>query len=51
MPGFVLLVRDRTDSDPKMRVGFTPVVRPTGAGARDVGRAALHQEPHTEEDR
>jgi ribonuclease P protein component len=23
MPGFVLLVRDRTDSDPQMRVGFT----------------------------
>ncbi len=23
MPGFVLLVRDRRDSDPQMRVGFT----------------------------
>jgi ribonuclease P protein component len=23
MPGFVLLVRDRGDEDPKMRVGFT----------------------------
>ncbi|MFI2293564.1 ABC transporter permease [Isoptericola sp. NPDC019571] len=33
------------------RVGFTPVVRPTGPGVRDVGRPALHHAPHTEEER
>ena len=35
MPGFVLLVRDRQDSDPAMRVGFTVTKKIGGAVVRN----------------
>ena len=35
MPGFVLLVRDRQDSDPSMRVGFTVTKKIGGAVVRN----------------
>ena len=35
MPGFVLLVRDRKDSDPAMRVGFTVTKKSGGAVVRN----------------
>ena len=35
MPGFVLLVRDREDSDPLMRVGFTVTKKIGGAVVRN----------------
>jgi ribonuclease P protein component len=35
MPGFVLLVRDRGDSDPAMRVGFTVTKKIGGAVVRN----------------
>ncbi len=35
MPGFVLLVRDRKDADPAMRVGFTVTKKIGGAVARN----------------
>ena len=35
MPGFVLLVRDRDDSDPAMRVGFTVTKKIGGAVVRN----------------
>ena len=35
MPGFVLLVRDRKDSDPSMRVGFTVTKKIGGAVVRN----------------
>jgi ribonuclease P protein component len=35
MPGFVLLVRDRKDDDPKMRVGFTVTKKIGGAVVRN----------------
>ena len=35
MPGFVLLVRDRKDSDPAMRVGFTVTKKIGGAVVRN----------------
>jgi ribonuclease P protein component len=35
MPGFVLLVRDREDSDPAMRVGFTVTRKIGGAVVRN----------------
>ena len=34
-PGFILLVRDREDSDPAMRVGFTVTRKIGGAVARN----------------
>jgi ribonuclease P protein component len=34
-PGFVLLVRDREDSDPAMRVGFTVTKKIGGAVVRN----------------
>ena len=34
-PGFILLVRDRKDSDPAMRVGFTVTKRIGGAVVRN----------------
>ena len=34
-PGFVLLVRDRKDADPKMRVGFTVTKKIGGAVIRN----------------
>jgi len=34
-PGFVLLVRDRKDKDPKMRVGFTVTKKIGGAVVRN----------------
>jgi ribonuclease P protein component len=34
-PGFILLVRDREDSDPKMRVGFTVTKKIGGAVVRN----------------
>jgi ribonuclease P protein component len=34
-PGFVLLVRDRQDSDPSMRVGFTVTRKIGGAVVRN----------------
>ncbi|HET7709002.1 MAG TPA: ribonuclease P protein component [Sphingomicrobium sp.] len=34
-PGFVLLVRDREDDDPRMRVGFTVTKKIGGAVARN----------------
>ena len=35
MPGFVLLVRDRQDADPAMRVGFTVTKKIGGAVVRN----------------
>src|SRR5690348_12458755 len=35
MPGFVLLVRDRNDQDPAMRVGFTVTKKIGGAVVRN----------------
>jgi ribonuclease P protein component len=35
MPGFVLLVRDRQDADPQMRVGFTVTKKIGGAVVRN----------------
>jgi len=35
MPGFVLLVRDRKDADPAMRVGFTVTKKIGGAVVRN----------------
>ena len=35
MPGFILLVRDRKDSDPSMRVGFTVTKKIGGAVVRN----------------
>jgi ribonuclease P protein component len=35
MPGFVLLVRDRRDADPLMRVGFTVTRKIGGAVVRN----------------
>jgi ribonuclease P protein component len=35
MPGFVLLVRDREDEDPAMRVGFTVTKKIGGAVVRN----------------
>jgi ribonuclease P protein component len=35
MPGFILLVRDREDSDPAMRVGFTVTKKIGGAVVRN----------------
>ena len=35
MPGFVLLVRDRQDGDPAMRVGFTVTKKIGGAVVRN----------------
>ena len=35
MPGFVLLVRDRQDQDPAMRVGFTVTKKIGGAVVRN----------------
>ena len=35
MPGFVLLVRDRKDSDPAIRVGFTVTKKIGGAVIRN----------------
>lgn len=35
MPGFVLLVRDRQDGDPAIRVGFTVTKRIGGAVVRN----------------
>ena len=35
MPGFVLLVRDRKDQDPSMRVGFTVTKKIGGAVVRN----------------
>ncbi len=35
MPGFVLLVRDREDSDPAMRAGFTVTRKIGGAVVRN----------------
>jgi ribonuclease P protein component len=35
MPGFVLLVRDREDCDPSMRVGFTVTKKIGGAVVRN----------------
>jgi ribonuclease P protein component len=35
MPGFVLLVRDRKDADPLMRVGFTVTKKIGGAVVRN----------------
>jgi ribonuclease P protein component len=35
MPGFVLLVRDRQDSDPSIRVGFTVTKKIGGAVVRN----------------
>ena len=35
MPGFVLLVRDRNDEDPRMRVGFTVTKKIGGAVVRN----------------
>ena len=35
MPGFVLLVRDRKDADPAMRVGFTVTRKIGGAVVRN----------------
>jgi ribonuclease P protein component len=35
MPGFVLLVRDREDQDPSMRVGFTVTRKIGGAVVRN----------------
>jgi ribonuclease P protein component len=35
MPGFILLVRDRHDSDPQMRVGFTVTRKIGGAVVRN----------------
>jgi len=35
MPGFVLLVRDRADGDPAMRVGFTVTKKIGGAVVRN----------------
>jgi ribonuclease P protein component len=35
MPGFILLVRDRKDSDPAMRVGFTVTKKIGGAVVRN----------------
>jgi ribonuclease P protein component len=35
MPGFVLLVRDRKDADPTMRVGFTVTKKIGGAVVRN----------------
>jgi len=34
-PGFILLVRDRNDSDPSMRVGFTVTKKIGGAVVRN----------------
>ncbi|HKY81131.1 MAG TPA: ribonuclease P protein component [Sphingobium sp.] len=34
-PGFILLVRDREDSDPRMRVGFTVTRKIGGAVVRN----------------
>ena len=34
-PGFILLVRDRKDSDPAMRVGFTVTKKVGGAVVRN----------------
>jgi ribonuclease P protein component len=35
MPGFILLVRDREDQDPAMRVGFTVTKKIGGAVVRN----------------
>jgi ribonuclease P protein component len=35
MPGFILLVRDRKDQDPSMRVGFTVTKKIGGAVVRN----------------
>jgi ribonuclease P protein component len=35
MPGFILLVRDREDGDPAMRVGFTVTKKIGGAVVRN----------------
>jgi ribonuclease P protein component len=35
MPGFILLVRDRKDADPAMRVGFTVTKKIGGAVVRN----------------
>jgi ribonuclease P protein component len=35
MPGFILLVRDREDGDPSMRVGFTVTKKIGGAVIRN----------------
>ena len=35
MPGFILLVRDRQDADPQMRVGFTVTKKIGGAVVRN----------------
>jgi ribonuclease P protein component len=35
MPGFVLLVRDRQDSDPAIRIGFTVTKKIGGAVVRN----------------
>ena len=35
MPGFILLVRDRQDQDPSMRVGFTVTKKIGGAVVRN----------------
>ena len=35
MPGFILLVRDRKDCDPSMRVGFTVTKKIGGAVVRN----------------
>ena len=35
MPGFILLVRDRKDGDPAMRVGFTVTKKIGGAVVRN----------------
>jgi len=35
MPGFILLVRDRQDADPAMRVGFTVTKKIGGAVVRN----------------
>ena len=46
MPGFVLLVRDRKDADPAMRVGFTVTKKIGGAVVRNRMKRRLRALAH-----